>query len=218
MFVSEAARRTRRRGPRAQRLSSALRRLADQVEDRIRFVELAEFFGDRAFGALLLVFAVPNMIPLPPGGSTILGMPLLLIAGQLALGRECVWLPRAIANRSLARSDLQRLVDYGLPTLRRAERLLAPRLSLLLNDRLIGLACLVLAVILVLPIPFANVAPALGIAAFALGLVQKDGAAVLIGWLATLVSLVIVAMVSGAVLLTFKAAFEAVMPIFGGQR
>jgi hypothetical protein len=143
-------------------------------------------------------------------------MPLLLIAGQLALGRDCLWLSRVVVNRSLARSDLKRIVDYGVPTSRRAERLLAPRLQLLLNDRLIGIACLLLAVILVLPIPFANVPPSVGIAAFALGLVQRDGAAVLVGWLATLVTLVIVVMVSGAVVLTAKAAFTAVTPLFGG--
>jgi hypothetical protein len=57
----------------------------------------------------------------------------------------------------------------------------------------------------------------LEIAAIALGLVQKDGDAVLIGWLTTLVTLVIVAMVSGAVLFTFKAALKRSCRSLGGK-
>lgn len=217
MFLSYAARHGRRRRPRGQRLSAVLRRVAEQVEDRIRIAELTHGFGDRAFGALLLLFAIPNLVPLPPGSSTILGLPLILVAAQLALGRDSLWLPQAVGNRSLAKRDLQRVVDYGLPTLRWTERLLAPRLGALLNDRLIGIACLVLAIVLILPIPLGNMPPAFAICAFALGLLQRDGLAVLAGWLATLVSLVIVALVSGAVILSVKAAFDAIMPLLGGQ-
>ncbi|HKH29284.1 MAG TPA: exopolysaccharide biosynthesis protein, partial [Sphingomicrobium sp.] len=124
MFLSYSARHCQRRGPRGQRLSAVLRRLAEQVEDRIRIAELTRSFGDRAYGALLLVFAIPNLVPLPPGSSTILGLPLILVAAQLALGRTSLWLPQAVGNRSLAKRELQRVVDYGLPTLRWTERLL----------------------------------------------------------------------------------------------
>jgi len=197
-------------------MSTVLRRLVGRIEGRIRLVELVDSFGDRTFGALLLFFALPNLIPLPPGSSAILGTPLILIAAQLALGRTSLWLPQAVGNRTLATRDLQKLVGYTVPALRRTERLLAPRLDMLLNDRLIGLACLVLALVLFLPIPLGNIPPAFAICAFALGLLQRDGVAVLVGWVGTVASLIIVALVSGAAVYTAKAAYEAAVSFLWG--
>jgi hypothetical protein len=196
-------------------MSALLRRLAHQIDDRVRLSELVGHLGDRTFGAILLVFAIPNLIPLPPGSSTVLGIPLILAAAQLAGGRSALWLPQAVGNRTLRRSDLQRLVDYGLPTLRRTERLLTPRWAPLLSERLIGAACLLLAIILILPIPLGNMLPAFGIAAFALGLLQRDGVAVLVGWAATLASLAVVALVSGALLLLAKTVLETGRVLLG---
>jgi hypothetical protein len=196
-------------------MSATLRRLAHQIEDRIRLSELVVHLGDRTFGAILLVFAIPNLIPLPPGSSTVLGIPLILAAAQLAMGRSSLWLPQVVGNRTLLRSDLERLVYHGVPALRRLERLLVPRLGPLLNERLIGAACLLLAVILILPIPFGNMLPGLGIAAFSLGLLQRDGLAVLVGWAVTLASLLFVALVSSALLLMARTAVEAGRALLG---
>lgn len=55
--------------------------------------ELVDTFGTHTFGATMLLFAAPNLVPNPPGTSPILGIPLLILAGQLVLGRKTVWLP-----------------------------------------------------------------------------------------------------------------------------
>jgi hypothetical protein len=62
--------------------------------------------------------------------------------------------------------------------------LLRPRLTVILSwtgERLIGVAILLLALILTLPIPFANALPACAIAIIGLAIVEKDGIAVLAG-------------------------------------
>jgi hypothetical protein len=46
----------------------------------------------------------------------------------------------------------------------------------------VGLACTVIALVLVLPIPFANLAPALAMSLFALGLTRRDGLVILAGY------------------------------------
>lgn len=194
------------------RLSTVLRQVAAQPAESIQLAELAEIFADRAFGALMFLFAIPNLIPLPPGSSAVLGAPLVLIAAQLALGRRVLWLPEVIARRSIRKADYERALSYGLPYLRRTERLLAPRLTFMfgpVGDRLIGITCLLMALVLFLPIPFANMVPALSIAAFALGLMQRDGAAAILGWIAACVSLLIVVVISGALWLAIKAFFHA---------
>jgi hypothetical protein len=76
------------------------------------------------------------------------------------------------------------LLLRALPYLERIEKLLRPRFRPLLSwfgERLIGVAILVLAIVLALPIPFANWLPACAIAIIGLAIVEKDGAAVVVG-------------------------------------
>jgi hypothetical protein len=192
---------------RSTRFSTILRHFAASPRQRIAIGELLDGFGDRSFGAAMLLLALPNMVPLPPGASTIFGLPLMLIAAQLALGQRTVWLPQAIRNRSIATSVFSRIVHTTRPYLRRAERLLAPRLLIMLSPlstRLVGVACFILAILIALPIPLANFLGGLSVAAFSLGLLRHDGVAVLAGWIATAISFAATALVWGAVWLVFE--------------
>lgn len=177
--------------------------LLDYVEnvgsERVTVAELAAALGERAFGLLLLAFALPNIAPLvPPGLSTVLGLPLVLLSFQLACGRPAPWFPRMLGERSFARRDLLRMLERILPALRQVERLLRPRWTFVLGrggERLAGGICLVLATIVLLPIPFGNILPALAISVLGLAIVEKDGLAALLGNVLALVSLAVVAAV-----------------------
>lgn len=198
---------------RRRRFSEALRDLAAAEGERIAVADILTAFGDRAFGALMLVFATPNVLPTPPGTSTVLAVPLLFITAQLMLGRSVLWLPRLITSRSVARADFARTVDRMVPWLVKVEKLLRPRLPFLIGpvaDRLIGAACLLLAIILVLPIPLGNLLPALAIAAFAIGLIERDGIAVSVGWIITAAALGTLAAISAALLAAVRAFVETV--------
>ena len=61
-----------------------------------------------------------------------------------------------------------------------------------IRDRLVGVLCLVLALVLFLPIPFGNIPPAIAISVIALGLLARDGAWVLVGSAIGVVSIAIV--------------------------
>jgi hypothetical protein len=187
-------------------LSAILRQLAAEPgRERVSVRDLFVALDDRALAALLFVFAVPNVIPSPPGLSTVLGVPLLFLSTQLLLGRKA-WLPEFIARRSMARADFEALMIRVLPWLQRAERLLRPRLSGLAlppMEYLLGLTCLALAVVLVLPIPLGNNPPALAIALIALGILERDGLWILAGLCITALS---VTVVSGVLLAIVKAA------------
>src|SRR5215204_4783667 len=65
-----------------------------------------------------------NLVPLPPGSSTLLGIPLILAGAQLAVGRSSLWLPQVVGNRTLFRREIERLVCFTLGALRRTEQLL----------------------------------------------------------------------------------------------
>jgi hypothetical protein len=190
-------------------LSELVRQIADEAPERMRLGDLIRAFGDHVFGALLVVFALPNVAPLPPGSSTVFAIPLLLVSAQMALGRKSLWAPGALCNRTISRDTLTRIAAYSAPVLQRVERLLHPRFEAFVNDRLIGIVAFVLAVVLVLPIPLGNLPPAVALTALGLGLLYGDGLAVLAGYLAATASLVIVTLVSGAMILAAKYAWMA---------
>lgn len=192
--------------PGAHALSAVLHALALQTDrERISVGDLLAALGDRASGALLFIFAFPNILPVPPGTSAILGAPLIFLAAQLLFGRG-PWLPSVVACRSVSHADFATLVRRVAPWLQRAERLLRPRLTLLVGppfEYVIGAVCLLLALILVLPIPLGNVLPALAISLLALAIVERDGLWMLAG---LGVAGVAVALVSGVVYALMEAA------------
>jgi hypothetical protein len=200
-------------------LSELLARVAaDETRERVSVRDLLENAGERAFGALMFVFALPNVVPTPPGTSTLLGLPLILLAAQLVWGRRTPWLPRVIGARAIDRTDFARLVARANPALRRCERVLRPRLSLLLSpiaERLLGFALLVLAIVLFLPIPLGNMLPAAAICLIALALIEHDGLAALVG---ALVGMLAILLVWGALFALARAALLALerLGVVGG--
>lgn len=201
-----------------ERLSEVLRRLAlASAEGRVSIDDLLIALSDRAFGALMLVFAAPNLFPIPiPGLSALTGLPLLYLTAQLAIGRRRPWLPPWVGRRSLGMGDFARIVGWGEPYLARAERLLKPRLRLLTRpvaERVIGILCLALSVVLFLPIPLGNLLPAVAICCFSFALLERDGVAALVGAAVGAASLVVV---WGVLVAIVKAAIFIFAKAFAG--
>jgi len=180
----------------------------DTTRERISVNDLVHAMGDRAFGALMLVFALPNVLPMPPGTSGLLGLPLVFLAAQLMLGQS-PWLPKFIGTRSIRRADFAVFIERAAPWLRRAERLLRPRLLPLVSpaaEHVIGAFCLVLAIVLLLPVPLGNMLPALSISVFSFGILGRDGVWIVVGVLLAGVSAIVAggvvfALVKGAIFL-----------------
>jgi hypothetical protein len=132
------------------------------------------------------VLVLPVLVPLPPGLSMVLALPLLFAAPQMMIGRKDLWLPRALACRTIDRDKLQKGVEKILPGLKRLETVVKPRLTFLtghVGAVVAGAVCTLMAVVLVLPLPFANLFPALTVLLFSLGLTRRDGLAVIAGCL-----------------------------------
>lgn len=195
-----------------KRISEILAEFAQGLDGpRVTLGELTGVLGERAFGFMMLVLGLPNVIVMAaiPGFSTVTGVPLILIAGQLMFGQRKPWLPKVISDRSLAADDFRRFVERAVPYLDRAERLLRPRLAALTvgwPERLLGAHCAVMAIILSLPIPFGNLLPALSICLVALGLIEKDGGFVVAGLVmgvATFIFLVFLTVIAAALVGAF---------------
>jgi hypothetical protein len=202
--------------PNSRRTSQLLREfLADETGPRITLGALRDTLGDRGFGVLLFIFALPNLVPVNiPLLSAVLGLPLVLLAAQLSYGRHKPWFPDWLTDQTFSRQGFAAVVTRALPYLERAEHLLRPRLTVLLSwtgERLIGIAILILALVLALPIPFANWLPACAIAIIALAIVEKDGVAVLIGLVVGVLSLIVAATVVIGLIKAFLLLFSGVV-------
>lgn len=180
--------------PPNERLSDILARLAQDRNPDLTLGDIVKALGERGFGALILLLAAPNVIPLPPGSSFIFGVPLVFITAQLMIKQNKVWLPQKLMNTKVGGGRLPYLLQKLVPYVVKVEKFLKPRGTLLtstLGERLAGLAGLFCAIVLLLPIPGANMAPALALCCFALGLIEQDDLAMAGGWFGTAATVVI---------------------------
>lgn len=197
--------------PRQSPLSQVIAELSQTAGARVTLEELTTALSDRSFAALIILFSAPNLVPLPPGSSTIFGIPLILIASQLLIGRSELWLPSWLRKRSLEGQTFARIVTRIDPFLRRLEQLARPRLwpmPRVVADRFVGLLVLLMAVVLVFPIPFGNWTPALACILASLGLSERDGIWLGCGTLVAAGSLGVVAGVLG----TIGIAADSILP------
>jgi hypothetical protein len=194
-------------------LSAVLLDITEHHEPRISVAELTQKFGGRAIGALLFIFGLACMLPLPPGATTIFGFPLVLLAPQLIIGASVPWLPAGVKNRTIATDDLKKGLPRFVDWLRRVEAVSKPRLSLLfgpVGERLIGMVCLALALVLILPIPGGNILPALAVSALAFALIQRDGVIALIGYAIAVASASVLVLAAHIIVKTFEHIWAVV--------
>ncbi len=175
-------------------LSSLLLNFARQFEgERVSVRDIKNSLGRRSFGLMLFVLAIPNSLPIVgiPGVSAVTGFPMLLIACQMVLGYEQIWLPKWISRRDFSREGFLKLIEKTMPWLARVERLLKPRWSWLVKgnvERVLAAVCVLMAFLLILPIPFGNLFPGLSLLLISLGLIERDGVCVASGLIVSVVS------------------------------
>jgi hypothetical protein len=191
-------------------LSQRLAEIAESCPERLSFTELAAQLHARAWGGLLFIFAAINTLPLPPGTNMFFAIPLVIVAAQMAFGRSSPWFPARIDRRGVTREELSRLIAKIGWVEARVERIFKPRLPQLTAsraERLISIACLLLALAAAIPIPAVHVAPAGTIVLFALALIYRDGVLVIVACVAAILALIIEVLIIayGFVALTYVA-------------
>lgn len=161
--------------------------------ENISVRDLYAQLGDRGFGIMLLLFALPNSIPLPlPGISTITGLPLIFFAAQLCAGRERVWLPAWVSDRQIPMTTLKLFIRKTLPWLVKLEKIVKPRLDFITTrrfERIVGGVILLLALLIALPVPFGNFPLGIAMTILALAITERDGILMIIGWLTAILAL-----------------------------
>ena len=191
-----------------ERTSEIVARIAQENNgDSISVGRLMEALSDRSFGVIIILFALPNaIIPI----AWVLGTPILLFAVQLMMGRQKPWLPDFMSRQEISRDTFTKIAAYVVRYLSIMEQWLKPRWNWLTSDaaeRFIGLWLTFLVLVLLVPVPFGNALPAFGISIIAAGLIEKDGAAILVGSLIGLTGTLYVVALLGGILTAFRAIF-----------
>ncbi len=172
-----------------RKLSEEIALLRSRSEDRpLTLREVIYVLRGRAYLLVVLLLALPFITPLPlPGLSTPFGLAIALIALRLMLGQR-PWLPKKLQRQQLPADFFAKLFRVAERVIRFLEKFLRPRWTPLTETaRLRQLHALVmllaaLALLLPLPIPFTNSFPAWAVLLLAGGLLERDGVAVLLGY------------------------------------
>jgi hypothetical protein len=202
----------RRRRPR--RLSQLFSELSKEANGPVSIATIRDALGDRSFAALLVFFAIINLIPLPPGASAFLGLPLLIVSAQMVYGSKRVWLPRVLVDRTISADTFRAVMGRVIPRLIWIEQLIRPRYWPFWRrrgDRVIGIIALIMAISVTLPIPLGNWLPAFSTALLGLALSERDGILFALGSVASVAAMAVVASVVGAVVLATSAVSSSLM-------
>lgn len=188
--------------------------------DAMSLQELLDVFSDEGLLLLTILLTLIFLIPVSiPGVSTVFGAAILLVGISRLIGRP-LWLPARLRSKALPADKLRPGLTSGLLWVRRLEKISRPhRVRILVDGRVAdvfnNLAFILAAILLMAPfglVPFSNTLPALALLLYAIGFIQRDGVAVLLGHLANIGTIVYFSVLIGGGGLAVRELFQR----FGG--
>jgi hypothetical protein len=188
-----------------QRTSEVVRGLGALGEgDSIPLGTVVTELGDRAFALLVLIFALPNIVPMIPGVSTISGIVIAVVGLQMLIGRSEPWLPASLARRTLPRVETMAMIERCMPWLERLEGYARPRMETMTRGVMrmaVGAMFVLLGVVLALPLSWiGNFPPGVALVVMSVGLLERDGVLVGLGHVIGLLATALVLLLVGGLL------------------
>ncbi|MEP3665808.1 MAG: exopolysaccharide biosynthesis protein [Roseibium sp.] len=172
------------------KLSEVLRNLRRDIDaltegdrDVINLSALFSIIGEQAAAALLLIFSLITLVPNIPGATSFLGIPVVGICAMMLIWGQ-VWLPGSLRRLSISRERLTGFLTRAIPLVEKVEKLARPRAAWIFvgrRERAIWAWALILAVSVLIPLPFTAMLPSLCLCLMAIGLMERDGLWVMIG-------------------------------------
>ena len=165
------------------------RACAEHGDGAVAIGELLTRIGRRSFGPLLLILGLIGLAPVSniPGVVAVIATLDILVAGEMLIGMDHIWIPGAVRRRHISAARLGRILKAVRPYARAIDNIAAPRLSVLTRGvfyYLLTVICFVVA--LVLPvieiIPLAGIIPNAALVAVALAITAHDGVWALIAF------------------------------------
>jgi hypothetical protein len=196
-----------------ERVSVQLQRWLDGDGDKT-VDGLVSLFGRNSFALLFVILLGVPALPLPTGGVThVFEVIAVLLALQLVLGRDDIWLPKRWRGLQLAGASQQKFLSGLLKVIRWLERFSRPRARFLFEHRLtdvtFGTLVIIGSVAAFVAPPFSGLdtLPAIGVVLLALAVLLQDALGIVLG---------LVAMTAGITLelVLGRAAIHGVSSLF----
>lgn len=172
-----------------------LKKCADQNDD-VSVGNAVEAIGNRGFGPFIFVPALLEETPIGgiPGVPTMIALICSLVAVQLIMQRDHLWLPGFIERRSIRADRLKKGAEKLDKIARWMDRHFGQRLTHFTSPFYVRLAgiCIILLTLTVPPlelVPFASSGPMIAIALIGLAITVRDGLVMLIGFIGTAAAL-----------------------------
>lgn len=167
-------------------LSTTLKEIQPLIPDgSISLGDFLTLFKDRGTAFIMFLIALPAALPVPAIGIfLIIAPPLLFLSFQQIIGRHVIWLPKWLCEKHVKSDSFQNVLNKAIPYVEKAEIFSKPRLVFLtrgIAPSVIGLMGFIMALSVLVPLPLTNTVPSMGIAGMALGILMRDGLAVIAG-------------------------------------
>jgi len=179
-------------------LSAALTDTARSfASETVSVRELLAHIGEQGMLMFCIFLIIPFLVPVSiPGVSTVFGL-LITLIGVGVTANRVPWLPGRLMEKRVPTTHLARAFEQGASLVARLERFLHPRWNALTRsagiNRFNGLMLVLGGLLLMAPfgfVPFSNTLPGLAIFFLAIGMLQRDGVFVVLGYLAILATIV----------------------------
>jgi len=168
-------------------------RMAALERRSLKFSDFIGLLGQHSHTLLILVFSVLNMLPGPPGFGGTIALVIMTMAYAMAR-RRAVRLPRLIAERRLPGKLLRRLVKLLQMVTGFLARLSRPRLAIMTGPAAqapTGMFIMALCVPMVVPVPFMNAIPNVGLTIICLSRLNRDGLGVILGVVIAVIGVIV---------------------------
>jgi hypothetical protein len=194
------------------RTSEILRRLLEMNRKKNLTVRnILSALGPSSFGTSLMVFSIPEVLPIPvPGVSAIVVIPSAIVSAQMTMGRKEITLPKWLLKRSVPRKAFAGAIRAMLPILERLERGVKPRWTWMTGraaKRFLGAYILFLEALMALPIPGTNMPLAIAVFVIGLGLVERDGLMITAGIIIGLAAMALLGGIFAGIVAIFQGIF-----------
>jgi hypothetical protein len=142
---------------------------------------LGDVFAEKSFAVAIVLLMLVSATPLPTGGVTLVFQVIaVVVAAQMVLGRQTIWLPRRWRQRELGAMTTGKAIPFLVRRVRWIERYSRPRWPGLFHRRtfvrLIGVVLIAFSIAAALAPPLSGLEtlPALGATIIALAIILED--------------------------------------------
>ena len=195
--------------PSPERVSDQIERWLEESDDHT-VGALIDLFEEKSFALLFIILLGVSALPVPTGGAThVFDVLAVIVAAQLVVGRDKVWIPKRWRKLKLAGSKQRRFLNGLLKFLRFLERLSRPRLRILFDHRasdvIFGLTVILFTpgAFFAVPVSGLDTLPALGVVLVSVAVLLEDFVIVTFGWLVGLAGIALEIALGRAVLSLF---------------